>query len=227
MNIKTLSNYLAPAITVLLLSGISIDHYIFHRLIGDSEPYHKKIRMEAAKMPLRIEDWIGVDVDVPPSAVALLKPNVLKNRRFRNLRTGQYVSLLLVQCGDARDLLGHYPPVCYVSSGWTQKSADPMDWQVDHLTIQGMEYEFQRSSFDRSTTMIIDNFMILPDGRIARDMDAVSDVADNRRKKIFGAAQIQFVFNTYTSSDDRKQILQIFVAAIMPILDAIRAGEYK
>ena len=74
---------------------------------------------------------------------------------------------------------------------------------------------------------VIDNFMILPDGTIARNMDAIGNAADNPREKVFGAAQVQIVFDSYTTSDERNEILRTLIEANLPILDAIRLGANR
>ena len=219
--------YLAPAITLLLLCGIWLEQSLFHAPSGDAEPYHERLRDEATKMPYRIGDWIGLDVEVPPAAVALLKPNVLLNRRFKNPKTGRQVSMLLVQCGDARDLLGHYPPVCYVRNGWIENSATTKDWKLERFPINGMEYQFERSTFEKSTRIIIDNFMLLPNGITARTMEAINTAAQDYRRKFYGAAQIQFVFSDNTPPRERDEILYKFLKANRPMLDAIRSGTHQ
>ena len=227
MNKKKRPIAVAPCVTVLLLAGIWGEQLFYHEPSGDAEPYHQLIRTEAENMPYRVKDWVGSDIDVPPAAVALLRPNILLNRRFKNHRTGQYVSMLLVQCGDARDLLGHYPPVCYAANGWTESSAVEKDWNVNALTIQGMEYEFERSTFEKSARIYVGNFMVLPSGLTARDMTAVNTAAKDYRRKFFGAAQFQFVFPDDINADERNDIVRTFVDANWPILDAIRSGEKK
>ena len=55
--------------------------------------------------------------EVPPEAQELLRPNAIFSRRFQ--RPGEIgVHVLVVHCSDARDMIGHYPPICYPSSGW-------------------------------------------------------------------------------------------------------------
>lgn len=215
--------YLPSFVTLSLLGGLWFEKSLFHLPRGDAEPYHERIRTESDQMPYQIGDWIGIDVEIPPAAITLLKPNALINRRFKHQQTGKMVSMLVIQCGDARDLLGHYPPVCYVSGGWVQLSATPVDWQINDLTIRGVEYEFERSTFERSSRIIVDNFMILPSGVTARDMDAVNTAAQDYRRKFYGAAQFQFVFSENSSSDERNEIVPAFINANLPLLDAIRS----
>src|SRR6185437_11848693 len=72
--------------------------------------YHQRIRAAAEALPMNIGSWRGQDAPVTAGAVALLHPNVIVSRRYLDPASGRAVNFLLVQCTDARDILGHYPP---------------------------------------------------------------------------------------------------------------------
>ena len=217
--------YVAPLFVIVLLFGITIDKIWFHLPSGDPKPYHEKVRRAAEELPYQIDDWIGTDAEVSQAAVTMLRPNVLLSRQFKNIRTGQSISFLVVQCGDARDLLGHYPPVCYRASGWTLQSTTPRNWEFESFVVRGMEYEFSKSTFNQASSIIIENFMLLPDGTAAPDMDSISYVAQDPRKKLFGAAQFQLVFDGATSPDMRNEIFELFITAHLPFIRTIGSGE--
>src|SRR6185295_13858053 len=120
------------------------------------------------------------------------RPNVMLSRKYLNVTNGSDVQSLLVQCSDARDMLAHYPPICYPSRGWVLSAAVPREWQVGDLAVQGIEYRFSMEGLDRAQTLVVDNFMVMPDGRFMRDMKAVEDAAADVRTRYFGAAQFQF-----------------------------------
>jgi len=218
------SVYAAPALVVVLLLGITIEKVWLRAPAQDVEPYHERVRQEAAGLPYQIGQWVGTDIEVPRGAIALLRPNVLINRRFKNLHTGRVVSMLLVQCKDARDMLGHYPPVCYPANGWVLQSSVSRDWQVDDLFIPGMEYAFSKTSLERSDSIVIDNFMVLPDGTMGRDMDSTNAIAQDYRKKYYGAAQVQLVFTGSIVSHERDEIVQAFIRSNRAIIEALHSG---
>ena len=221
---KSISKYLAVIVTVAILGGIWLEKTLYHVPSGDADPYHKRVKEAYEALPYIQGQWVGTDVPVPPAAVAMLKPNVLMNRQYRHTQTGRYISFLLVQCGDARDILGHYPPVCYVTHGWLQVSATPRDWEIDGLPIVGTEYTFAKSQFDQSSSIVIYNFMVLPDGRLARDMDAVNEAAQDHRRKFYGAAQVQVVFDAGMPVEEREAILRDMIIAHRELLEVIRDG---
>src|SRR4051812_11108984 len=92
--------------TFALLCGIVGDRIRLDRNVVDAEAYHTRVRKVAANIPYHFGNWLGLDVPVPGSAVKLLKPNIIISRRFEEMRTGRQVTLLVVQCTDARDILG-------------------------------------------------------------------------------------------------------------------------
>jgi hypothetical protein len=205
--------------TLLLLCGIAADRLRVGRKSVDAQAYHLRIKKLAANVPYHFGNWLGVDVPVPIGAVKLLKPNVILSRRFEEMQTGRQVTLLVVQCRDARDILGHYPPVCYPANGWTLDSAGPHDWTVDDLAITGTTYAFNTGQhpFEKVT---VDNFMLLPSGQTARDMDAVELAAQDLQRKFFGAAQVQLVYPPNTPESERAELFPVMIRMLRPLIDA-------
>lgn len=214
----------AVAISLALLGGASVDRL---SLIPphDPAPYHQAIRAAAATdaAPLRFGNWVGTDVAVPPEAAQQLHPNVIISRQYTNTLTGRRAGFLLVQCGDVRDLTPHYPPVCYPGRGLTLVATHPKDWSAAGLTVRGTEYQFESNSFQTGTLTIVENFMVLPDGRTCRNMEQVRQQVA-MRARYFGAAQVQVVLDSETPDAERDRICSEFVAAYAPLLGAIRSG---
>lgn len=209
------------ACTCVLLAGILGDRLLWRQPSADAAPYHRQVREEASRIPVHFGDWLGVDVPVPQGAVNLLKPNVLISRRYQEMDSGRTVTLLLVQCTDARDLLGHYPPVCYAGQGWQLVAAEPRDWETTRGTIHGTRYRFKTSAQGFAEETTIDNFMVLPGGATARNMDEVHVAAQDRRRKYFGAAQVQVVYGGEMPEQERIDIFRSFVTQLNPTMIAV------
>ena len=218
-----LEQFVAPCLTLVLLAGVAAQN-LSRVSAEDAEPYHRRVRQVAKLIPYHIDDWVGVDVPVPAEAQKLLKPNILFNRRYVNVRTQLPVSLLLVQSRDARDLAGHYPPNCYVAHGWTRGTSVRRQWTVDGVAVPGFAYEFERTRLGQPSRMIVYNFMILPDGRLVPDMHGVRSAAGDQKRRVFGAAQIQVVFSASVPEAQRDEILQTLVGANMQIIRTICQG---
>lgn len=213
----------APVVCLGLLAGMSIE-YASYPDAEDVAPYHDMVKKTIEQMPYEVGDWVAEDVPLPPSALALLKPNAICSRRYINRAQRLSVDLLLVHCQDARDLAGHYPPICYPANGWRTTDAEPTERQVDGWLVPATDYYFTRESGGRALGMHIANFMILPDGTIVRDMTAVRKQAADYRSHFYGAAQVQLVFSDSIGEGQRQRITQQFLRLIRPVAEAIATG---
>jgi hypothetical protein len=192
--------------------------------VEDTEAHHRRVRdLAATSLASCVGDWLGKDVDSPPSVVALLRPNVLVTRAYTNLRTGETATLLFVHCSDARDLIGHYPPVCYPAHGQETKSSEARDWTVAGVTITGMRYHFDGREGPFGREMVVDNFMVLPNGRYGRDMDMATRVAWDRRLRHFGAAEVQVVTNGEMTDARRDEVFRTLLEPALPLFESVGA----
>lgn len=189
----------------------------------DATAYQERIRQIASEMPLQIGPWTGRDVQNLADVVDILHPNIFINRHFENEVTTESASLLIVQCGDARDLAPHYPPACYPARGLTLVESRPQVWKVGGWTANGMEYEFESNAFMSDGALIVDNFILLPNGTITGDIKAIHREI-GLQNRYFGAAEVQIVFGANTPAQRREQILETLVQAYRPLFDAIGAG---
>jgi hypothetical protein len=214
-----------PALTLLLLGGALADKVKYHLPPSDAAPYHARVKAAADSLAMfNVGPWIGSSQPLPPAAVNLLHPNTWVSRQYQDVRTGRTASFLIVQCEDARDLIGHYPPVCYVAHGWSLRSKVPAEREVDGEKIPLTQYTFTSSRMDRSSELRVDNFMVLPDGQMGRDMDSVEAAAQNYRRKFFGAAQVQFITDAEWGEAEREDLFRQLIEAAGPLLREMRSG---
>ncbi len=176
---------------------------------------------------MQIGDWKGFVVEAPTAAVALLRPNFLESRRYRNSVTGEEATLTIVQCREPRDMTGHYPPNCYPANGWGALGEASMEIAVGEVVFPVEAYDFVVESFERYERISVYNFFVRPDGRIERGETGVRQAAADRRLKVFGAAQVQVVFGSAVSADRREFVFQTLIEAAMPIIDEIKTGVPK
>jgi len=193
----------------------------FHLTPEDAADYHKAVRDAVNGIPLQVGPWQGRDEEVVQEAVEILRPNVIFSRRYIHEETGESVSLLVVHCKDARDLLSHYPPICYPSQGWDilwsyqpvkklfEKQEKRADWAVYPMT--------HRSNPSRQVTQIAYHRMYLPNGEVTTDMDRVHDFAGNYLVRHYGAAQVQIILNEGLRAPEAE--------AYKPLLDALAPFE--
>ena len=224
MNLSLFKKLLPGCATLSVLVGVWTERSFFRTPPADSGPYHARVRAAAETLPLHVGSWLGADTPVPAAAIQILHPNLIISRRYVNVTSGQSVTFLLVQVRDARDILGHYPPVCYAGQGWTRNAAEPTDWQLDERPIHGTRYLFSSERAERRAEIVVDNVLFLPTGTTCRDMDGVDAAARNNRLKFFGAAQVQLVYDNTIPAAQRRELFETFIRAARPVVAQLGIG---
>lgn len=186
-----------------------------------SERFHSAVRSEAEKVPVRVGPWVSRELPITPAAVQLLRPNVLHQRRWTDTRSNESVTVLVVHCGDTRDLLGHYPPVCYVGQGWQLTGMTDWDAEMAGTSYKVPEYEFMAVKGAQTEGLWVRNAMLLPGAGLGRDMDDVKKAARNVTRRFFGAGQVQFVFPHEYREDQRERITKEMLGIYGDVLRAV------
>lgn len=189
---------IAEASPILSIALLLILPVLFpNRTTPDVEATSRRdeIALHMNGLPYTIGPWMGVDVDVPPAAAAMLHPNAILSRRYTRLPGGPSLHLVIIHCSDARDMLGHYPPVCYPAAGWSPRDGgDAITLTVADAAVRARVYEFSRRiDVGREIGVRIVSFFVLPDGSIAADMDALRAQSERLAFAARGAAQVQVV----------------------------------
>jgi len=214
---KSMTSILAsPLACLAVLAGIAIENAT-HVKPQDATAYHAivKARLEAWPQTIRDgdEEWTSRDCEVPKAAILLLRPNALISRKYVCANDDRKVAdLLIVQCGEATDMSGHYPRNCYPRNGEKLVSAEPHTWDVGATSIRLMEYHFQPRSLGESRKCVY-NFFVLPGKGIVPDMDDVQRATADYRRRYFGAAQFQLVFYSDLSPEEREKIFKTIIGA--------------
>lgn len=224
--IKTL---FAPVLAVALIAGLVAEKRSWP-VPEDVEEYHAEVAQSIREIPEQIGAWSASEVELPLAAVALLRPNEIISRRYRHRETGQAFQFILIHCRDARDMVGHYPPNCYPAAGWEMRQRDDSAWPLDEAlatTIEGVDYEFEQLLPGATAKLFVTNLLILPDGTFGHTMRDVNRIAADRQYRVYGAAQVQFVFSGHYSQTERDAIIERFSAAASPAVQAIRTGVQR
>lgn len=221
---KTLLQQVLPCVATLVMVGGIAAERLSRPTAVDAQEYHERVRLAVAAFPEQVGDWVGTEIRVPPAALALLKPNAISSRRYEHKTTGQSFEMLIVQCKDARDMGGHYPPVCYPAHGWIAGPVQPVQWQVESLTIPGMQYTFNQSLPGRTAAILVANTLVLPNGQIIPDINGVRSLAADSRYHFYGAGQVQLVFGDSIPLERRREVIDIFLKASLPVIQAMRRG---
>ena len=174
--------------------------------------------------------WTGTKSEVATAATELLRPNTILSRQYvKQGNSGIFATLLIVDCSDARDLQGHYPPRCYPAQGQKSEGSEPRTWHLSGMDINGMEYKFSQGEL--GDEQVVYNFFITPrvpgvavshkelDGVICRDMDDVYTSGEDYQRRYFGAAEFQVVMSGTMSAEERDAA---FIDLMTPIQNVIR-----
>lgn len=236
---KILLALASPLLCCGVLYGIISESRAYMKA-EDFEPYHKHAKLAIESIPMMISTWSGREAEneIPRQAQVLLKPNKLFNRVYTDTSASslfgnqkRQVSLLIVQCKQSQDMLGHYPKNCYPAQGCELVYNEPCDWQVAGFTIPGREYRFViiRNGQPERTTVY--NFMVIPNKGIFRDMEAVGESAADYQQRYYGAAQFQVVFHGLANADqekeDRDAIFRTLMEPVVPVIKALKNGAIK
>jgi len=214
---------LGPWGTLVLVAGVAILAPQPPTVDATLLARYDTIRRVLEGVPLRCGEWIGEEQPLPPAAVELLRPNASLCRMYRRIGSDDRALLSVIHCSDARDMAGHYPPICYPAHGWSLGrpwleaqmpglggSEAPKSGEfesMDLLLADGRRVPLRLYRFSRAgeglteIKMSILSAFILPDGEWTPDLSVVRDVQSRRRATREGVAQIQVVFGGWPATE--------------------------
>lgn len=213
-----------PALASLLVAAAAAVENASHPTSRDADEFHASVRQAIERIPMQIGEWSGTDIPLPGAAQALLQPNATIARRYIHEPTGLSASLLVIQCRDTRDMSGHYPPNCYPGQGWLEATPVRLDTtSIAGLTIPIAVYHFEKRAFDRRSGLEIHDFFVLPRRGLASDMASVRKSAADHLRRHLGAAQVQILFDAGTDRAVKDEVVSLFLAEVLPMIDAMDA----
>lgn len=217
--------FVSPLLCLCVLAGIAADN-AHHVRPQDAAPYHAKARQAVEAFPYVIGYWTGSDEAVPTAAVKMLRPNVIVSRRYKkqaeNWRDEVQADLLIVQCGDSRDMAGHYPPICYPASGEPLISQRTFALNAGPITIPGTEYLFDnRQKQAGMLRKSVYNFFVVPGRGVVADISGVRAAAGDYQRRCFGAAQFQVVMNGDLPPEERDEIFKTLIGADTSLIQVL------
>jgi hypothetical protein len=210
-------NALAPfvAFAVLLVAGIALKRNVTDPSVLAAR--NAEVVRVFATIPYRLGPWIGSDVALPAGATEILHASAVVSRRFDELGTGRRAILGLVHCGDIRDMLGHYPPNCYPSSGYLEceEGHEAVELRVLGAAQPAMLYRFRRvdrEGAQREVTII--GVFVLPGVGFTTDLAAVRAMAGNRLNSEQGIGQLQVVLDGLVARRDAIAVAEDLVGRV-------------
>jgi hypothetical protein len=174
--------------------------------------------------------WVGEDAaeQIPREAQELLRPNAILSRAYSS-PGGPPVHILITHCGDARDMIGHFPPICYPSSGWIPRSAPFAGDHVLHaggLELPVREYIFSRPrDRTREDVIRIFNAFILPDGRVTCHIDDINRQSERLAVSRLGVAQFQVITLAAVPLEEALTAAGELLGGMSELLEALNVGK--
>lgn len=190
----------APLCTLVLLVLLGLGLPTHVSFDDQIEVRRKQVSNALDQVPFRIGGgrWNGVNIDIPPDAQRMLRLNGALSRRYRG-DNGLVVNVLLVHCGDSRDMLGHYPPICYPANGWIETSLGVNESaEITLNTPSGdvpvLTYQYSRRESDGTEhrVRIFDTF-ILPNGGVTPHIGEINSSSGRYALAVQGVAQLQIL----------------------------------
>jgi EpsI family protein len=221
-------NRLGPAVSAVILVVVVLYRGFTPVEATGIDDYFTDVRETIERIPYRIGPWIGRDGTPSESAQRLLKPNKIMQRDYTDPATGAQVSLLVVHCGDTRDMEGHWPPNCYPRAGWDQTGrSEDASVQVDGVRYPAKRYAFEKGTSVASRARLeILNFFVLPGeaSAIVANMDDVNRASQRRTTAGLGAAQVQILIPSGLSDEAKDAVVEEFTRAVGPTVRVIAQG---
>jgi hypothetical protein len=223
----------APWVTVAALMVLSVLLPNRASIGAQAEVRKAEIARAVASVPNFIGRWVGPDSEDPndrglaPAAQRLLKPNAFLSRRYTS-PGGPWVQIVFVHCSDARDMIGHYPPICYPSAGWMEM---PGPANPDHtLTVNGMPFPVREYDFKgylesgREEVIRIFGAFILPDGAVTREIDDINRQSERLSVAVQGVAQIQIITSGRTTAEEAIGASEEVLNGMNVLFEALQFG---
>ncbi len=233
-----------PLLACTLLAGIVAEQRTHIKPV-DVEPYHARARAAIEAVPYVIGYWTGKDDDIPPAAQKLLRPNAILSRTYidtqPSARGPRVASLLIVQCRDSRDMVGHYPPICYRAQG-ARPRVSPAAWAARKKVLSATGVSATPSFPVWSTVFSIDargNFgvrrsitsSLFPVRASSATCRVLPMPPRTTSSAIYGAAQFQVVFNSLASEDlsqaEHDEIFATLMAPNLSLIQTLTSGGLK
>ena len=217
----------APMLSLLLL--VALAWGLPNRVALDEPAARRQAQIAAAMnaVPFFVGDWIGEDEAVPREAQKLLRPNATLSRRYRR-PGGTWLHLLVVHCSDARDMIGHYPPICYPSSGWVAVPLPEPDVElaIADRRVPVRTYMFRRvREHGAEETIRVFNAFVLPDGTITSRIGDINRQSERLAVSAQGVAQVQIISAAGVSREEAMAAASELLAGMPALRQALGIGQ--
>ena len=185
--------------------------------------YHEEVLEIVESIPIDFGRWTGESIPLPESATSLLNPNALVARRYVHRDKMLSATLMIVQCKDARDMAGHFPPRCYPANGWLTRD----EGATETVEVEGNElaiYKYHRVAGRVERDITVYNMFALPTGDPSISMKDVYQLSADYQFRYYGAAQIQIIIDGSVDQSEHAWILDEMYALVNEPVERVRSA---
>ena len=126
-------------------------------------------------------------------------------------------------------MIGHYPPICYPSSGWLPEVSDESvenELQLTDGLLPVHIYRFRRIRDQGAPQQIrIFSAFILPDGTTTRLIDDVNKQSQRLAVSTRGVAQLQIITPAQLTEAEAQEVASELLMGMGDLFDALRVGK--
>ncbi len=219
---------LPPVLSAVLLGAMLARGPVApFRQSPEVQGYFDRVAAQIEGIPHQQGDWLGIDIPPTPAAVDLLQPNKLMQRRYTHAETGAWFDLLIVHCGDVRDMIGHYPPVCYPAHGWKLGEKTTLPVRIAEVDAQAAEYRFSREQGLSTDSIRVTNFFALPAPKgpsFGPELTLIERAGQFRETARLGSAQVQVITESAMGEAEHREAVETALTLVNDVLLLIEGG---
>lgn len=207
------------AVSLLAFPALQVDAHNSREMI---EVHRRVVRQSLAEVPFAVGDWLATEAPLGAQELDLLKPLAAYRRTYRRPGEDGQVTLVVIACSQARDLVGHEPGLCLSRQGWNSVYGRSTGWLKPSRRIEGTDYLFENEDLPHIRRRVASVLMTY--GRITSgDPRMVAAAAADFRRNSLGAVGIQIVCDDDLTDEQWRQLSTRFVVCFQPLIAQFRA----
>ncbi|MCR9199227.1 MAG: exosortase-associated EpsI family protein [Planctomycetaceae bacterium] len=208
------------AVTLLAFPVLQVDAENSRERIA---VHHRVITQSLSDVPFAIGDWLATESPLSVQELDLLKPLAAYRRTYRRLgRDDGQVTMVVIACSQARDLVGHEPGLCLARQGWRSVYGRSTGWLKPSRRIEGTDYLFENENWPQLRRRAAS--VLITYGRVTSGEPAtVAAAAADFRRNSLGAVGIQLVCDDDLTDEQWRRITARFMVSFQPLVAQFRA----
>lgn len=207
------------AVTLLAFPVLQVDARNSRSMI---QQHRDEVVQQLEQIPFAVGDWLATEAPLAPQELDLLKPLAAFRRTYSRPGEDGQVTLVVIACSQARDLVGHEPGLCLTRQGWSVVAARATGWLEPSRRVEGIDYLFENDlhpDLQRRVASVLITYGRITSGR----PELVAAAAADFRRNSLGAVGIQLVCDDNISDAEWEQRCSGFIAGCQPVVAQFQA----